>query len=740
MMLGALVFSILLPVTVACRSQGGEGGWREAMVRAALVWGAGILVVTEVLGAFKAFRFWPVFSFWIAAHVVALVLARSKAWPRLRLRFSVGAVGLAGFLLLTLTVALLAPPNTADVLSYHLPRQLLWLQQGSVEHFLTVNDRALMMPPLAEMIQAHTLLLSGGDHWVNLPQWCAYIFGAVVVSLLARELGGSGRTQRAAAWIFVTLPMAYHQAASAKNDLLVAVWLGMFAWVTLRIAMRADESRSASVAAGAALGLAFATKTTAFIFGLPVGLMLLWSARRAPGRLVLVGGVALLLASPHWIRNQLWYGTPLGEHLAMDGGAQANEICTPRSVLSNLTRAATLHLASPVPRVNRALHDGVARMHTWLGQDLNDRRTTLWVLRYGVSWHPGDEVLAGAPAQFLLGLAALLLWLWRGPRTGPVAWVSALVVLGAVICGAVLKWQPFGARLQLPGFLLLAPLMAVIAAQVHRHAITFVSIVCLLGWWPSRETIYRPLVSAPTLWSANRWENYFRFDPSERVWQEAIAHTLKTAEIRSLQIVTRHGFPYPLMRQYLADNGPDAKFWGELPGALKHPPDGVLILGSDPRPLFLRPGNATERFEAIGQTDPYLFYVPASRARQLLTQLPRPGFLGWDKADGLVWTETKATPVKEASRILTGSDVRLSFPVGKPRMRVRLGFNHTTSDPQSIVVELDGQTHRVFSAPPGETRHVEEFVFAPAAERAELRVRAPAGVPLQFWTLQILEE
>jgi len=157
---------------------------------------------------------------------------------------------LAALPALALATALLAPPNTPDTLSYHFPRQAMWFHQQSVEYFLTANDRAPMMPPLAEMIQAQALLLSGTDYFAILPQWFAYAPGLVVASLLARELGGGRRAQWLAALAFATLLMAWHEASGAENYLLVAVWLAIlrstpFGWPTTKRVRRPSGSRPA---------------------------------------------------------------------------------------------------------------------------------------------------------------------------------------------------------------------------------------------------------------------------------------------------------------------------------------------------------------------------------------------------------------------------------------------------------------------------------------------------------------
>jgi hypothetical protein len=471
-----------------------------------------------------------------------------------------------------------------------------------------------MMPPLAEMIQAHALLLSGGDQWANLPQWLAYGIGIIAVSLIARELGGSPRTQWLAALVFATVPMAWHEASSPKNDLLVALWLSLLALYALRLARPGPRPVVEWLAAGTALGLALATKSTALVFCLPMLALVARAAWTAPRCAALFVVTALVPFAPHALRNFEWYGTPLGIHRAEDGGAQ--EIAVPgiRETASNLVRNATLHLATPSLDVNRCIHAAVVRAHAWLGIDSNDPRTTLWMLRYGVDWGPRDEMIAGAPAHLLLGLAACLMLILRGPRVGTKMALALVAGAGMILYCIVLKWQPAGARLHMPSFMLLAPVIAAVADTLGSRAIGFAACICVLGWLPSIETSDRPLWSAPQIWAASRWENYFRFHPPEAARQDACVRALLAAKISSLQVVTRHGFPWPLMRRWQLEAGPAANFWGTLPQSARVAPDGILVLDHIPHPPTLHPPNTREPFVRFGDTGPYALFVPESRA------------------------------------------------------------------------------------------------------------------------------
>jgi hypothetical protein len=753
MIAGALVFTLvpLLALLHGVRTAGRD--WRESVVLASLLWGAGLLALTEVLGAFSALTLWPVLAAWLLAHVWVAGLLWvawrgrvhcSSLWPgdglgRVFVLVCALLLGLTGL------AAVFAPPNTPDVLSYHLPRQLHWLQQGRMAHFITSDDRALMMPPFAEIIQAHAFLLAQGDGWANVPQWLTYALGMIVVSLLARELGAKVQAQLLAAVVFGTLPMAYHEASSAKNDLMVAVWLGIFAWVVLRLLRDTSRELRLWLAGGAALGLALATKSTAFVFGFPVGLVALFAVRRNYRGAVLFAVVALLLTGPHLVRNQLWYGTPMGIHRAEDGGAQASEIWSWRSLLSGVLRNSTLHVSTPSPNANGLIATSVARVHGWMGQDIDDPRTTLWKLRYNVVWGPRAEMVAGAPVHFLLGLATIG-WLLVRRLRGAEMTMGLMIVAGGVLYCLLLKWQPWGARLHLPVFMLLAAMSAVVAERMGPRAVWVVAAACFAGWIPSAQTQIRPLWTAPTIFTTSRWENYFRVQSQERAFAEAALQAIRQASVESLQIVSRHGFPYPILSRYLAENGPRAKLWGELPAAATIPPDGVLLMEpfARPLPLYLFPAGAKERYRAVGATDPYALYVPEARARALASRMPLPQFVGWEESSGfsvpeIVNREGRAVPVYR----MAGSVLQFKFRRSAERMSVRIEVANTGAAACELRVLLEGRRVATLRFEPGQETQVVQIPLTPIAERSELSLVAlPEGassvpLPLMFFAVQI---
>ncbi|MDP1580001.1 MAG: phospholipid carrier-dependent glycosyltransferase [Candidatus Didemnitutus sp.] len=646
-------------------------GWRhylargqagpDALVNAVVALGAGIWLLANALSFFGALQPGPLRLLWGGAGVLALVAlwrGRDAAlrWPRPSGRWPwLLAVAIAILLGITLVRAVVAPPNTVDVMNYHLPRQVMWLQQGGLDPYETVNDRENMMPPLAEIIGLQFLALTGDDRWANLVQWSAYAGLALLLGLIVRRLGGSRTAAGAAALLGLLLPMAYHESTSAKNDLQATVWLlvlavRLLAWRERKFALTANDALGIGVVAA----LACLTKSTALFYAPLLGLCALWPTtggwrelgQRHCARAILLALLTwAVLVAPFHLRNQAWYGHPLGQHRAEDGGAQANETISAPLLLSNLARHATVHALGPWDEWNRQWLRGVHALHRMLGVDVNDPRTTLWILQFRPHYAPAAEMVAGAPAHFYLGLP-LLLALAGGVGWGGAArrarWLAVFVLTGALVFCAVVKWQPWAARLQLPLFAL-GIVAAVVAVEAWRPRIRgavgwFALIGAAAAWWPGADTDIRPLWTAPTLGSQSRADNFYRTQPLLAERTDRIVHRVQTSGVRDVLVHNLHDITYPVLRA-LRHAVPDIHFHGAPAGrSPTRPPEALLLFAAGaPHALTLDfAGRADWRIVSAGVD--VVCYLPLARVRELGWANEVPPFVGWIRQVGLPWS------------------------------------------------------------------------------------------------------
>jgi hypothetical protein len=141
--------------------------WRSSMIGAATIWGIVVVLITELLSLPGGLTRPNLTLAWLAVDGIALVYAWLVAPHKgmmkgllgygetarqilisLRIAKMLWLWGLAVIVLLVAIVAFLTPPNTQDVMTYHMPRVMYWMQQRSVAFYPTVDYRQLYMPPL----------------------------------------------------------------------------------------------------------------------------------------------------------------------------------------------------------------------------------------------------------------------------------------------------------------------------------------------------------------------------------------------------------------------------------------------------------------------------------------------------------------------------------------------------------------------------------------------------------------
>jgi len=498
-------------------------GWREALVCALTAFGVAIVAITEGLSPFDLVQPAPLLIAWLAIGLCAAVAAwrverppagHARKPPGVFEGLSVLAIG--AILAVVAFIAILSPPNSTDAMFYHMPRVVYWAQAGSVRFFPTTYLNQISLPPLAEYIMLHTVLLSGGDRFVNLVQWLGFAGSIVGVSLVARELGAGVRGQTLAALFCATLPNAILQASGAKNDALLACWLIFLAYFAMRWMRRRDAYSVAG--AGLSLGLALATKGTAYLFApaLLAGIALP-AAWRERARLLRAAPVVLALALavnlPQYGRNVELSGSPLGFDSAHGDGQfrWRNERLGLGPTVSNALRHLSDQLGARSPRWNDAVYRGVLRVHSWLGLDPNDRATTWPDANFIPPRNANHETNTHNRWHLLLALAAALFLLWRWRRE----WRTLAYLGGAGLGFAAfcffLKWQPFAARLELPLFVAAAPAAGLLGERI-RPALLQVAL-CLLLVNNTRPYLFenwvRPLRGPNSLLAEPRRLAYF---------------------------------------------------------------------------------------------------------------------------------------------------------------------------------------------------------------------------------------
>jgi hypothetical protein len=495
LLLPALVFgaAFLLFWEQEARQSGDLFGWGPAFLKAAVVWGALVVIFSEGLSLFRAVRAAPLALAWGAALAALLgVLVRGgglrELWahrrsllPReLHLVEGILLVGLAAEFAVLFAVAWTSPPNNTDSLAYHMARVAHWAQTGALVHYPTAYEPQLTLPVWAEAAVLNLRLLWGNDRPANLVQLFSMIGLCVIVVQLARLLGASRRGQLLSAMFVASLPILVLEATSTQNDIAAGLWLACLAYWAV-VEHLYGLSRLDLGLAGVCLGLALLTKGTLLIAAPAFGGWILLLRLRRRGwwsgakEAAVVVGLAASLNLGYWSRNIQTYRMPLGSMEEVRSHTYGR--FTLGGVIASWIENLTLNLATPSEGVNERIVQGVRALRPEAGEAAS---------QFGLAWAWNNENLAGNPLH--LGLATLA---WFGivaltlrKRT---AELKAAATLAGVLAGSsllffsLLDFDLYGVRYQIPFFVAMAPIVGLAAETSLRPRVVLgASLVLLL--------------------------------------------------------------------------------------------------------------------------------------------------------------------------------------------------------------------------------------------------------------------
>jgi hypothetical protein len=519
----------------------GWGDWRSAFLCACIAWASALVAITEILSLFKALTFAAVLGAWIVCFLVVLGLWTRlignprRVWetwrlppmPREELYLLLGG----GFIACAVgVVAGIAPPNTNDALTYHMPRVMHWIQDRNLAFYPTHILRQLYLSPGSEFIILHFQILSGSDHFANFVQWFSMLGSAIGVSLIARELGAAQRGQVFSALAALAIPVGILQASNPQSDYVTSLWLTGFVYWMYSLTARGDYWSAA--AAGMSLGLAALTKATTYILAFPFllwfGVLILKRYRaKAAGLLALAAMLFILLNLGGYIRAWGLFGNPLGiTRDPMIQGYASNDVFSLAELESNIVRNTAIHMGMPLSLINSTLERAVADLHKVIGISQNDPRTTWFHTRFRVHQLAFFEYTDGNFLHLFLIIASAVYLLYRPARKWRVI-IYALCLLVAFLAFCFyLKWQPWSARLQLPLFVLYAAVLGKAGAEIRpgwvAGAITMVVLLGALPWVFLNQS--RPLIGDQNILATDRTSLYFRNQPSDEAHYVAAVH------------------------------------------------------------------------------------------------------------------------------------------------------------------------------------------------------------------------
>jgi len=489
----ALSFAVLLGLAKRGRAR---RDFAVLWMLASVFVGAMFMLIAELASAFSALNRTFVLTAWLLVDVALFIaLARMGSVRALfageaaRWLGALKARSAAGKCLLALIAAFAAligwfafrtPTTIWDCQTYHLPRIMHWIQQGSLRHYPTNIERQLESAPGSEIQMAEVMLLAGDDQAINLPEWWGWLTGAISAGYLTRLLleGAQRRKPPADAQaaelapefamvVALAMPAAVTEAVTPQNNVLVAMWMGVavaLGWLFVR-----DERNPIYLlGAAAALALGISVKHTMFLYAAPfaalLAVFLFWRRRwAAPVRFGLASLLLIAVIDGPWMaRNARLFGNPLGPKRTYAMQRIAHN--SPARVAANMLRNLTFYTRSPSDIATSLAGFSLEWMTLQIGEPVDDPdalfpKTGFYPIKKADIKQ--GQGLGDCYTVSLLALAVIVCpfrFKLKSPLTAHIVAVAAGFVL---FCG-YLRYQPWHPRLHLAYFLLASPFIAAV--------------------------------------------------------------------------------------------------------------------------------------------------------------------------------------------------------------------------------------------------------------------------------------
>jgi len=506
-------------------------GFSKSLVVVPVVWGMVIWSLTEGLSLTHSLTPKAISVFWLfSAVALMIVAARFKVFHGLvreigscrrvfhNLAFSFRFLGyaIAAIWLITLILAIASPPNNWDSMTYHLPRVMNWIQNGSVEYYATGNSRQLVQPPLSSYASLQSLITTRQDYLVNLTQWVSGAWCLVVIAAIAKQLKASNGVAMLAVFFAATIPIGIAESTTTQNEWLMSLWVLLMGYLWLSYNKRRFSFRFVTLASGALLFCAAATKQLSLLYASVFFAVLLATIffRLGFWRLMVVtatGAIGASLAlAPQFVRNYVSFGSILGDPVLIKimgdhlGGSQ-------RSLPANFVVHALFNIPVPgfVP---------VEQIGDFLGRPFGQSTRSLFSLwnleQYlpfpGLQFH---EDSAASPITFFLGLAALVWFFWKHHDVIRRTYALATFALYAAVFFNV------SANIGSNRYLLTAMLLASVPVAIWLVALgpkVLVPVTVLTGIYAFTFVLfleYRPILPNFDVFTTSREDLYFQARP-----------------------------------------------------------------------------------------------------------------------------------------------------------------------------------------------------------------------------------
>jgi hypothetical protein len=261
--------------------------------------------------------------------------------------------------------------------------------------------------------------------------------------------------------------------------------------------------------------------------------------------LVIITSLALALNASFYLRNYSLWGNPLSA--VNDKGI--NEHFGIKTTISNLSRNLANNTWTTSPTINLTQFRMILAIHEQLKINESDPGTSYNSEEFKPRMLGFHEDFTGNGLHMLLYIILLPIIIFTS-RNKMQSHYAAAALSAFVLFSALLKWQPWGVRLLLPYFVLVAPVIAISLPFNCKKwipgSLIALLLLCSTPWLFMNES--RPLIGDQTIFNRSRESQYFSSNPSVEEYYTDLANLVANQNFcRDVGLIAKpDAYEYPL--------------------------------------------------------------------------------------------------------------------------------------------------------------------------------------------------
>jgi 4-amino-4-deoxy-L-arabinose transferase-like glycosyltransferase len=454
----------------------------------------------------------------------------------------------------TSVIAVFAPPNNWDSMTYHLPRMEHWFQNQSMWFYETNIDRQLWM----QSFNSHLFLIPKAfklpEFSYNFIQLIAFV---LILTLTSQILNSSNKPKEmilSIALILATIPNLIVQAPTTQSDVLAGFAL-LLNFIYLKEIIEGNQERKISILYGMSFAIAAFSKGTLFPYLAISGLYvitktLVHSHRKFPLSRLNFIAYTLILNGFTWIQAYANFGTISGPQTTKDRFVQSplSSGFSPMDITAAFIHFIANNLQSYSHELNTRIFELTYKISHFLNVDLLANSNS-WP-----NWNPSDgtftnifqtsfgvnEDAAVSPILILLLFAMMVLeYKLIKNRNYSILTLNSIILLYYVLTIIVLRWNLFLDRYFIPVSVLSTICIALGISNRKRNIkiLISVSLVATIYSLPFviRSEI-RPLIGSESIFSKSYEEKRFTHKNNLLVDYLELNRTIDSVKPSSLEI------------------------------------------------------------------------------------------------------------------------------------------------------------------------------------------------------------